>query len=61
MEEELKDPSYEPHPSSEDNSDGEEDKSEEPEKVVEQKKKPGKIHVKYEKNIAITKDGFLAE
>ena len=61
VEEELRDPSYEPHSSSEDNSDEEEDESEKPEKVAEEKKKPGKIHVKYEKNIAITKDGLLSD
>ena len=49
MEGELEDLSYEPRSSSEDNSNGDEDESEEPEKVTEEKNNLGKIHVKYEK------------
>jgi len=30
-------------------------------KVHEKKKKPARIHVKYEKDIAITKDGLLGD
>lgn len=57
---EVEDPSYQLDSSSEDDSDGDDDESQEEQKVQE-KKKPGKIHVKYEKDIAITKDGLLGD
>lgn len=59
--EEMEDPSYRPDSSNEDDSDGEDHKSEEEQEVQEKEKKPWKIHVKYEKDIAITKDGLLGD